>query len=76
MEALKGTHFIPFLPFSIPNIRTDCIYETVPKMSVPEDLENLHTYENGLPRRIMSAWRVGGIVHALENWSNHEYECH
>ncbi|WZZ40019.1 hypothetical protein YC2023_036278 [Brassica napus] len=27
---------------------------------------------NWLGRRVMSAWRVGGIVHALEGWEEHE----
>ncbi|KAG9440238.1 hypothetical protein H6P81_020403 [Aristolochia fimbriata] len=28
--------------------------------------------QNWLPRRVMSGWRVGGIVHALEGWDGHE----
>lgn len=72
MKAPKGTRFIPLLPFPIPNVRDDCTYETVPAMSVPKNLENLHACENGLPRRVLSAWRVGGIVHALEDWNHHE----
>lgn len=72
MKAPEGTRFIPLLPFPIPNIRNDCTYETVPAMSVPKNLENLHACENGLPRRVLSAWRVGGIVHALEDWNHHE----
>lgn len=28
--------------------------------------------QNWLPRRVMSAWRIGGIVHALEGWNEHE----
>ncbi|BBG97206.1 Fatty acid hydroxylase superfamily [Prunus dulcis] len=27
---------------------------------------------NWLPRRVMSAWRIAGIVHALEGWKEHE----
>ncbi|KAL5560639.1 hypothetical protein UlMin_036850 [Ulmus minor] len=27
---------------------------------------------NWLPRRVMSAWRIAGIVHALEGWNEHE----
>jgi aldehyde decarbonylase len=60
MKAPEGNRFIPFIPFPIPNIHNDCTYETVPTMSVPKNLDNLHAYENGLPRRVMSAWRVGG----------------
>ncbi|RRT57081.1 hypothetical protein B296_00027579, partial [Ensete ventricosum] len=28
--------------------------------------------KNWLPRRVMSAWRVAGIVHALEQWNKNE----
>ncbi|KAL2467915.1 citrate-binding protein-like [Forsythia ovata] len=28
--------------------------------------------QNWLPRRVMSAWRLVGIVHALEGWNVHE----
>lgn len=28
--------------------------------------------QNWLPRRVMSAWRIAGIVHALEGWDMHE----
>lgn len=28
--------------------------------------------QNWLPRRVMSAWRAAGIVHALEKWDGHE----
>ncbi|OAY75468.1 Protein ECERIFERUM 1 [Ananas comosus] len=31
-----------------------------------------HYEQNWLPRRVMSAWRVAGIVHALEGWDTHE----
>lgn len=74
MKAPKGTRFIPFLPFPLPNARKDCTYENVPAMRVPKSLENLHACENWLPRRVMSAWRVGGIVHALQEWNHHEFE--
>ncbi|KAE8817364.1 Protein WAX2 [Hordeum vulgare] len=35
-------------------------------------LTNFITFQNWLPRRAMSAWRVAGIVHALEGWKDHE----
>lgn len=25
-----------------------------------------------VPRRVTSEWRIGGIVHALEGWNEHE----
>ena len=28
--------------------------------------------QNWLPRRVMSAWRIAGIVHALEGWNVNE----
>lgn len=28
--------------------------------------------QNWLPRRVMSAWRIAGILHALEGWEMHE----
>ena len=28
--------------------------------------------QNWLPRRVMSAWRVAGILHALEGWNVNE----
>lgn len=28
--------------------------------------------QNWLPRRVLSAWRVAGIIHALQGWNDHE----
>nr|GEX27831.1 sterol desaturase-like protein [Tanacetum cinerariifolium] len=28
---------------------------------------------NWLPRRVMSAWRIAGILHGLEGWNVNEY---
>lgn len=28
--------------------------------------------QNWLERRLMSAWRIAGIVHAIEGWERHE----
>eukprot|EP01018_Ginkgo_biloba_P014319 Gb_13823 [translate_table: standard] len=72
MKAPKGTHFVQFLPFPIPQGRKDCTYESTPAMRVPKNMENVHACENWLPRGVMSAWRVGGMVHALEGWDHHE----
>ncbi|KAK9106937.1 hypothetical protein Syun_022948 [Stephania yunnanensis] len=71
-RAPKGTLFIPFSQFPIAQTRKDCVYYNTPAMKVPEALENMHSCENWLPRRVMSAWRVAGIVHALEGWNEHE----
>ncbi|KAM0941914.1 putative fatty acid hydroxylase [Dioscorea sansibarensis] len=71
-KAQKGTHFIPFSQFPLKKKRKDCIYHTTPAMLIPKAFENVHTCENWLPRRVMSAWRVAGIVHALEGWDAHE----
>ena len=52
--------------------RADCVYHSTPALVAPESYENLHACENWLPRRVMSAWRAAGIVHALERWPGHE----
>ncbi|XP_020247120.1 protein ECERIFERUM 1 isoform X2 [Asparagus officinalis] len=71
-KAPKGTHFIPFSQFPPKKMRRDCIYYKTPAMKIPKALENMHSCENWLPRRMMSAWRAAGIVHALEGWAAHE----
>ncbi|XP_077252791.1 very-long-chain aldehyde decarbonylase GL1-5-like [Tasmannia lanceolata] len=71
-RAPKGTHFIPFSQFPPKKVRKDCVYYNTPAMKIPKSLENMHACENWLPRRVMSAWRVAGIVHALEEWDAHE----
>ncbi|XP_077252641.1 very-long-chain aldehyde decarbonylase CER1-like [Tasmannia lanceolata] len=71
-RAPKGTRFIPFSQFPPKKVRRDCVYYTTPALKIPKALENIHSCENWLPRRVMSAWRVGGIIHALEGWDAHE----
>ncbi|KAK3195278.1 hypothetical protein Dsin_026588 [Dipteronia sinensis] len=71
-KASKGTIFIPFSQFPLKKIRQDCFYHTTPAMIAPPSLNNLHSCENWLPRRVMSAWRVAGIVHAMEEWNVNE----
>ncbi|XP_047333897.1 very-long-chain aldehyde decarbonylase CER1-like [Impatiens glandulifera] len=72
MKAPKGTIFIPFSGFPPNKHRKDCFYFPTPSLLVPNHLHNLDSCENWLPRRVMSAWRVAGIVHALEGWNEHE----
>ncbi|XVF68280.1 hypothetical protein PTKIN_Ptkin10aG0192300 [Pterospermum kingtungense] len=72
LKAKKGTIFIPFSQFPPKKVRKDCYYHTTPAMLAPKSLENLHSCEYWLPRRVMSAWRVAGIVHGLEGWNVHE----
>ncbi|KAL8119404.1 hypothetical protein AgCh_016793 [Apium graveolens] len=72
MKASKGTLLIPFSQFPPKKSRKDCFYCNTPAMSAPRDLQNLDSCENWLPRRVMSAWRIAGIVHALEGWNVHE----
>ncbi|KAJ0093555.1 hypothetical protein Patl1_26828 [Pistacia atlantica] len=72
MKANKGTIFIPFSQFPPKKIRKDCFYHCTPAMATPLALENVDSCENWLPRRVMSAWRIGGIVHGLEGWKEHE----
>ncbi|KAL3516749.1 hypothetical protein ACH5RR_023651 [Cinchona calisaya] len=68
LNASKGTTFIPFSYFPPKKMRKDCVYYYTPSMLVPKNLENLDSCENWLPRRVMSASRVAGILHSLENW--------
>ncbi|KAJ4832146.1 Very-long-chain aldehyde decarbonylase cer1 [Turnera subulata] len=72
LKALKGTAFIPFSQFPPKKLRRDCFYYNTPAMIIPKSFENMHACENWLPRRVMSAWRIGGILHALEGWDEHE----
>ncbi|KAI6702932.1 hypothetical protein NL676_012068 [Syzygium grande] len=72
-KAPKGTLFIPFCQFPPKQMRKDCLYHSTPAMIAPQSFNNLHSCENWLPRRVMSAWRVAGIVHALEGWNVNEY---
>ncbi|KAA8520393.1 hypothetical protein F0562_014649 [Nyssa sinensis] len=72
VKASKGTLFIPFSQFPPKKIRNDCFYHYTPAMLTPLSFQNLHSCENWLPRRVMSAWRVAGIIHALEGLNVHE----
>ncbi|KAF3509195.1 hypothetical protein F2Q69_00001807, partial [Brassica cretica] len=71
-KARKGTLFIPFSQFPPSKLLKDCFYHTTPAMIIPDSAQNIDSCENWLGRRVMSAWRVGGIVHALEGWEEHE----
>ncbi|GKA90467.1 sterol desaturase-like protein, partial [Tanacetum coccineum] len=35
-------------------------------MLTPKHLENVNSCENWLPRRVMSLWRIAGILDGLE----------
>ncbi|XP_028102734.1 very-long-chain aldehyde decarbonylase CER1-like [Camellia sinensis] len=72
MKASKGTLFIPFSQFPPQKMRNDCFYHTTPAMVTPKYLQNVDSCENWLPRRVMSAWRIAGIVHGLEGWKVNE----
>ncbi|XP_021756466.1 protein ECERIFERUM 1-like isoform X1 [Chenopodium quinoa] len=71
-KASKGTIIIPFSQFPPKKTRKDCFYLNTPSLVAPKSFGNLHSCENWLPRRVISAWRVAGIVHALEGWNVHE----
>ncbi|KAK4476471.1 hypothetical protein RD792_015625 [Penstemon davidsonii] len=71
-KASKGTIFIPYSQFPPKRTRKDCVYNSTPAMLVPKHLENVDSCENWLPRRVMSAWRIAGIVHGMEDQWN---EC-
>ncbi|XP_061364821.1 very-long-chain aldehyde decarbonylase CER1-like [Gastrolobium bilobum] len=72
MKAPKGSLFIPFSHFPPKKMREDCFYHYTPAMITPTTFMNLHSCENWLPRRVMSACRIAGILHALERWNVHE----
>ncbi|XP_019465410.1 PREDICTED: protein ECERIFERUM 1-like [Lupinus angustifolius] len=71
-KAPKGSMFIPLTQFPPKKLRKDCFYHTTPAMITPPSLVNVHSCEDWLPRRVMSAWRVAGILHALEGWNVNE----
>lgn len=72
-RAQKGTIFVPTSQFPLKKTRKDdCTYLSSPAMKIPEIMQNVHTCENWHPRRVMSAWRIAGMVHALEGWDMHE----
>ncbi|KAH7835923.1 hypothetical protein Vadar_031144 [Vaccinium darrowii] len=72
LKASKGTLFIPYSQFPPKKVRNDCLYHHTPAMVAPSSLANLNACENWLPRRVMSASRVAGILHALEGWNINE----
>ncbi|XP_004510150.1 very-long-chain aldehyde decarbonylase CER1-like isoform X1 [Cicer arietinum] len=72
MKAPKGTLFIPYSQFPPKKHRKDCSYHYTPSMLTPTSIENVHSCEDWLPRRVMSACRIAGILHSLEGWSEHE----
>ncbi|KAF9590535.1 hypothetical protein IFM89_035744 [Coptis chinensis] len=71
-KAGKNTIFIPFSQFPPIRVRINCIYYSTPAFIIPKAVENMDSCENWLPRRVMSAWRVAGIVHAMEECGKHE----
>ncbi|GKC76444.1 eceriferum 1-like protein isoform X1 [Tanacetum coccineum] len=73
VKASKGTLIIPYSQFPPKKVRKDCFYYTTPSMLTPKYLENVDSCENWLPRRVMSAWRIAGILHGLEDWNVNEY---
>ncbi|XP_020238860.1 very-long-chain aldehyde decarbonylase CER1 isoform X1 [Cajanus cajan] len=72
LKAPKGTLFIPYSQFQPKKYRKDCSYHWTPAMLIPKSIENVHSCENWLPRRVMSASRIAGILHSLESWNEHE----
>ncbi|KAL8260470.1 hypothetical protein R6Q59_028423 [Mikania micrantha] len=72
MKASKGTLIIPYSQFPPKKENKDCFYHTTPSMLTPKHLENVDSCENWLPRRVMSAWRIAGMLHGLEGWNVNE----
>ncbi|MED6200403.1 Very-long-chain aldehyde decarbonylase GL1-7, partial [Stylosanthes scabra] len=71
--APKGTLFIPYFQFPLKKLRKDCFYHITPSMKIPSSLLNVDSCENWLPRGVLNAWRIAGILHALEGWEVDEY---
>ena len=42
------------------------------KFYITNQCLSINVQQNWLPRRVMSAWRIAGIIHALERWEVHE----
>ncbi|CAN4126025.1 unnamed protein product [Withania somnifera] len=72
LKAPKETSFIRYSQFPPRKVRKDCVYFNTPAMIAPKHFENVDSCENWLPRRVMSPWRIAGILHALEGWNEHE----
>ncbi|KAK1425154.1 hypothetical protein QVD17_20499 [Tagetes erecta] len=73
LKASKGTLIIPYSQFPPSKVNKDCFYHSTPAMLTPKHLENVDSCENWLPRRVMSAWRIAGILHSLEGWNVNEF---
>ncbi|KAL6912360.1 hypothetical protein ACP4OV_001165 [Aristida adscensionis] len=71
-KAQAGVHLVPYSQFPPEMVRDDCVYHSTPALLVPDAFQDLHACENWLARRVMSAWRAAGVVHALEGWDAHE----
>lgn len=68
-ETLRNVHSCEVTPY--PRLTHYSILHVREKSS--REFTFFDRYEqNWLPRRVMSAWRVAGIVHALEGWDTHE----
>ncbi|KAJ0837159.1 putative fatty acid hydroxylase [Helianthus annuus] len=72
LKASNGTLIIPYSHFPPNKVNKDCVYQTTPAMLTPKHLENVDSCENWLPRRVMSAWRIAGILHGLEGFNVNE----
>ncbi|KAI3743891.1 hypothetical protein L1987_56958 [Smallanthus sonchifolius] len=72
LKASKGTLIIPYSRFPPNKVNKYCFYQTTPAMLTPKHLENVDSCENWLPRRVLSAWRIAGILHGLEGWNVNE----
>ncbi|TQE09075.1 hypothetical protein C1H46_005458 [Malus baccata] len=70
LSAPSGTLFVPFSQLPPKKLRKNCFYHYTPAMKIPTSLENVHSCENWLPRRVMSAWRIAGIVQ--DGWKEHD----
>ncbi|MCO5551270.1 hypothetical protein L7F22_004769 [Adiantum nelumboides] len=71
--APVDTHFQQFVVPPFEKHRKDCTYGKLASIHLPiKDVKGLATCEHSLDRWVVHACHAGGIVHALEGWSNHE----
>lgn len=49
-----------------------CDYKQYLILCMNDKIRKHNKLQDWLPRRVMSAWRVAGIVHCLEEWNEHE----
>ncbi|KAK3017557.1 hypothetical protein RJ639_005597 [Escallonia herrerae] len=67
-------HYTPAMsaPTSLQNLHSCEVSSIAHWAPLKQASRSMLHIQNWLPRRVMSAWRVAGIIHALEGWNEHE----